>query len=95
MFDNVHDPGKLDGTKEDDEQVFSISHWLKFASLSTLALYGTNSNPCQHTVWLSYYLEKLVLKASNNSNTGKKGYEDGTTIETSHSPPPTSSVVRT
>ena len=59
LLDNVHDPGKLDGTKEDDEQVFfNIPHWLRICFLSTSVLYGTNLNPCQRTVWLSYCLPR-------------------------------------
>ena len=94
MFDNVHDPGKLDGTKEDNEQVFfNIPHWLRICFPFDPCPLWDKFKPLPAYRMVELLPGETSMKeANNNSNiSGKKGYEDGTTIETSNSPPPTSS----
>ena len=63
MFDNVHDPGKLDGTKEDDEQVFfNIPHWLRICFPFDPCPLWNKFKPLPAYRMVELLPEKLILK---------------------------------
>ena len=97
LFDNVHDPGKFDGTTEDDEQVFfNIPHWLRICFPFDPCPLWDKFKPLPAYRMVELLPGENIIKVANNhSNISAKkgstygGDEDGAAIETSNSPPPT------